>query len=135
MRTLRLALVTLASAAGGSALGAAFVALPPVLLGASGDAWFMGGVVFIVSLPFTLVGTALLAGLALLLRDSLSRRWSDYVGLSLIAIAAGALMPIPVFGAAGIFFGAIFAALTAALWTFLYSRFSVLGEARELGHG
>lgn len=135
MRTLGLALVTLASAAGGSALGAAFVALLLVLLGVPGDVWFMGGVVFIVSLPFALVVTALLTGLSLLFAESLSRRWSDYVGLSLIAIAAGALMPMPLYGAVGIVLGAIFAVLTAALWTFLYSRFAVLGEAREPGHG
>lgn len=135
MRALRLCLVALAAATGGAALGAAFLLVPSILFGTPRDLWFLGGAAFIVSLPFTLAGTAMLTGLSLLSGNSLSRRLFDYVGLILIGVAAGALMPVPLFGAAGIFFGAIFAAFTATLWAILHGRFAVADEVRESGHG
>jgi hypothetical protein len=94
----------------------------------------MAAVVFIVALPFALAGTAILTGLARLWRGSLSDRPGDYFGIVLAAMPIGAVMPTPWFGGAGLFFGAIFALLTAAVWALFYSRFALPDEIRALGH-
>jgi hypothetical protein len=135
LRAVRLGLVALAAAAGGSICGGALIAGPSLIFGSADDAWFVMSIAALVSLPFTLAGTAILTGLALLWSGSLSGRWADYGGIVLAAVLVGALMPVPLFGAAGLFPGAIFGALTAACWAALYSRFARPGDLREAGHG
>ena len=61
MRAARLGLVTLAAAAGGSASGAAFLVVPTLLSGTIDEGGFPAGAIFLVSLPFTLVGASLWA--------------------------------------------------------------------------
>jgi hypothetical protein len=131
----RLALVTGASAAGGSAFGTAFLVLPLLLIGNPNGDWSPVGLIFAVSLPFTLVGAALLAGLTSLWRGSPSRRFGDYGGIVLAALPIGALMPLPFFGAAGLFFGALFGGLTACVWAALHGRFCLSPDLQEIAHG
>jgi hypothetical protein len=134
LRAIRLILVTLAAAAGGSALGAALVAAPLASFADPAGDWFPAAIVFLVSLPFTLVGAGLLTGLSLLWRDSLTESRADYGGIVLAALPVGALMPAPFFGAAGLVFGALFAAITAILWSACYRRFALPPDMREPGH-
>jgi hypothetical protein len=131
LRAVRLILVTLAAAAGGSAFGAAFLVAPLTYFRDGSGDWFPAEIIFLVSFPFTLVGASLLTGLSLLWRESLSDRWADYGGIILAALPVGALMPAPFFGAAGLFFGALFAAITAFLWSACYRRFALPPDMRE----
>lgn len=131
----RLVLVTVAAAAGGSALGTAVLVLPLVLLGSPTADWSPAGLIFAVSLPFTLVGTAFLAGLARLCQVPPSRRLGDYGGLILAALLIGAVLPLPLFGAAGLFFGSLYAALTASLWAALHGRVCLAPELGEAARG
>jgi hypothetical protein len=135
LRRIRLILVTLAAAIGGSACGAAFLVAPLTNFRGSGDDWFPAEIIFLVSLPFTLAGASLVTLVSLLWRDSLSERWSDYGGIVLAAVPVGALMPTPFFGGAGLVFGSLFGAITAFLWSACYRRFALPPDMREPQHG
>jgi hypothetical protein len=134
LRAFRLGLVALAAALGGSALGAALLTAP-LLFGGLGDDGFPVRAVFIVALPFALAGTAVLTGLSLLWRDSLSRRYGDYGGILLVSAPIGGLIALPFLGLFGFLFGAMFGPLVAAVWALLYSRFALPPGMRELSHG
>jgi hypothetical protein len=135
LRAVRLALVALAAALGGSACGTAFLLLPQRLFAGSSDDASAAGIIFLFSLPFTLVGAVALAGLSLLWRDSLGERLADYGGLILVACLLGALMPLPIFGAGGMIVGSLFAALTSGLWALLYRAFALPPDLRSHDHG
>ena len=107
-------ILTLVAALGGSAFGAIFVAL------VEGDLPFVL-VIFAVSLPFTIVGAALLSGAGYLLREGLSKDWSTYFPIFAIALIAGPLMTfVLMIEIESAFVGGVFALLTAAVWTIWY---------------
>jgi hypothetical protein len=134
LRAIRLILVTLASAVGGSVGGTAMVVLPdPAILGDGDYHLFAAEIVFAISLPFTLVGATFLTAASHLLSDALGTDWLDYGGIVIAAMWIGALMPLPLFGPLGAFFGVLFALVTAGLWAALYRAFAL--PFRDPHHG
>jgi hypothetical protein len=136
LRAVRLILVTLASAIGGSVGGTAMVLLPgAAFLGGGDDRLFAASIVFAISLPFTVVGATLLTAASHLLRDALGTDWLDYGGILIAAMLLGALMPLPLFGPLALFFGVLFALVTAGLWAVLYRAFALPADIRDPHHG
>jgi hypothetical protein len=109
------------AAAGGSALGS-------LILGLAEKAVPMFLPMFAFSMLFTLVGGVLLTVVGYGLRASLERSWWGYLPIAIVALIAGPLMMMLAFGVdgRGVIIGAIFALLTAIVWSVLHRTLHVI---------